>query len=538
MPKIDLDEFKKSKKKKPWASMDELLSHGNTNNGNEKNAISTQKNKSDTFTKQDGPLEHELDKIHLSDSKIVNLKIDTIPENKEKILAIHKIDSAPPLKTNPDLSNTLEDNKNKVSLNEPNSLSDPISVHTIESSSNHKNKTSIESVCRLNTESIENLYRDNNNSIDILYRNSIETSFKNSSKESVYIDSINKSIYKSIQTKANDPTLELAIMPQNQTLSSILKVGSKQFVILLYLFKTTTETGTHLTKEVSANELAQIAKTSIGSARSAINELIDKNLVTRKIFSKAGWTVYEFSDHSYHLILKYTQNITDSGLYRFYTEMTIQNYIDLSPSKVVSNINTNLQTKNTELDQLTWPTINVSEINLNQIIKFGVTRKQIQDIFNQKLNFTTSTLQDFVDRFSIYASEPKNIKNINSIQAVFVKMAQLASKGQDPLVDIETDADRIIRERIESLKAIQEMRLKQESELITLEFENWYICLSSVQRDEASPPSAVSKSGSSTQKLILKNYFIENIWPEKRAELYGSKQAILNPNENRNQPEV
>jgi hypothetical protein len=106
------------------------------------------------------------------------------------------------------------------------------------------------------------------------------------------------------------------------------------------------------------------------------------------------------------------------------------------------------------------------------------------------------------------------------------------------LVDIETDADRMIRERIESLKANQEMRLKQESELITLEFENWYICLSSEQMDKAVPPSAVSKSGSSTQKLILKNYFIENIWPEKRAELYGSKQATLNTNENRNQPEV
>jgi hypothetical protein len=194
-----------------------------------------------------------------------------------------------------------------------------------------------------------------------------------------------------------------------------------------------------------------------------------------------------------------------------------------APSKLVSNINNNLLTKTNASESNNAELLEVTAVNIESLTKFHITRKQVQDIFNQKLNFTTHTLQDFVDRFAIYVSDPNNIKGVNSIPAIFVKMAQLASKGQDPLIDIETDTDRAVRERIERLKAMKDQRQQQEGELIALEFENWHTCLTNIEMDLAVPPTPAAKSGSSTQKLLLKNYYLENVWPEKRAEIYGSK---------------
>jgi hypothetical protein len=530
MPKIDLEEMKKSKKKKPWASMDELLAHGKTGNEkSEKSSTAVVENKvipPDEVQKILCNKENRLteDAVFSPANSNVNLERDLT----------EKIDSKATISENTDISNSklieqpfLEpqvkfETKTPI-LNAQNVPYKADSTSSIDSSTKSENKTSIENIDRIYTESIDNLYRDNNSSIQNLYRNSIEKQQKQSVDTGVYIDSVNKSIYKSIQMKSTEPLHELPINFQNNTLSTILKVGSKQFVILLYLFKTTAETGTHSTKEISAGEISQVAKTSIGSARSAINELIEKKLVTRKIFSKAGWTVYEFSDQSYQLVLKYTQNITDPNLYRFYTEMTIQNYIDLAPSKLVSNINTNLLTKEDlpEVQTAVLPTFDVTAIDLHQVNNFRITRKQIQDIYNQRLNFTTTTLQEFVDRFAIYASDSSNIKNVNNIPALFVRMAQLASKGQDPLIDIETDTDRAIRQRIERLKAIKEDRMKQENELLGLEYENWFINLTLDQMNEIAPPTTALKAGSSTQKILIKNYFAENIWPQIRTKIFS-----------------
>jgi hypothetical protein len=160
-----------------------------------------------------------------------------------------------------------------------------------------------------------------------------------------------------------------------------------------------------------------------------------------------------------------------------------------------------------------------ADLDLLQVAVFGITRKHVQDIKNQKLNFTTSTLQDFINRFAEYAKDPKNIKNIQSVPAIFCKMAQLASKGEDPLIDIETDVDRLIRERIERLKTKREDRIKQQTELIELEFENWLAEIKTTGQDQLAKPTALMKSGSISQKMTLKNHFIEQVWPEKATVL-------------------
>jgi hypothetical protein len=198
-----------------------------------------------------------------------------------------------------------------------------------------------------------------------------------------------------------------------------------------------------------------------------------------------------------------------------------------APSKLVSINNNNLLTrsdKNVEVED--QDLLDVSAIDFHSFKSQVISRKQIQDIKNQRLNFTTATLQDFVDRFAIYVSDPKNIKGVNSIPAIFVKMAQLASKGQDPLIDIETDTDRLIRERLERLKVMKEERLKQKQELLELEFENWLEEIDLDQIEKIAPTTAMMKQGSVAQKMTLKNYFIESVWVQKAGNLFFNQIEI------------
>jgi hypothetical protein len=246
-----------------------------------------------------------------------------------------------------------------------------------------------------------------------------------------------------------------------------------------------------------------------------------------------GWTVYELNSETYTQVLTEQYRNSSVTFKKQFRNNSVSGSVTESvtndPSKLVSNINNNLLTNESKItkEEYLAETLNVAAVNIDTLTSFHIFRKQIQDIKNQNLAFTTESLQDFVDRFAIYASDSKNIKNVKSIPAVFVKMAQLASKGQDPLADIETDTDRLIRERIERLKTKRDERLNQENELFELEFEDWSICLSNDQIEKIVPTSAVMKSGSPTQKIMLKNYFKDTIWPAKKDILYSTTSVSI-----------
>lgn len=311
-----------------------------------------------------------------------------------------------------------------------------------------------------------------------------------------------------------------------QTTNPFSSLVGLQRTLVIEIYKSCKSTRTTLSEPFSVEYLTELTQSTASSIKKTIQRLEQKEIIRRVEFKngRGGWTIYTINDYVHQSLLRQEAEgrlETKWGQSGDKLKMQLRTELETSlSSKLVSNINNNLLTKDS--NEVIEPALEVTGIVLVELNKYGITRKQIQDISNQKLKFTTSTLQDFVDRFAIYASDSKNIRNVNNIPAIFVKMAQLASKGQDPLVDIETDTDRLIRERIESLKAKQEDRQRQESELATLEFENWYTCLSQEQMDQAAPPTPASKSGSFMQKIILKNYFIESVWPVKRASLYGT----------------
>jgi hypothetical protein len=327
------------------------------------------------------------------------------------------------------------------------------------------------------------------------------------------------------QKRHKEVTQYSAVLDAELSAKKILLLKGNQLSVFNYCCFTLLNLGENILK-VSYESLASQTSVNIGSIKTTLKRLRESNLISIESHGggKGAFIYVKVEDSVLKVYARSMNPRSDTEVTHFtdkkgHRSDTIPD--TKAPSKLVSNINNNLLTKEIESTAFNEPKIEVGLINIQSVAKFGISRKQIQDIFNQKLDFTTHTLQDFVDRFFIYASDPKNLRNVNSIPAIFVKMAQLASKGQDPLMDIETEADYAIRERIERLKAIQDARLKQETELVNLEYETWYATLTIQQMDAAAPPTLASKSGSSMQKIILKNYFLENVWPEKRALIFN-----------------
>ena len=335
--------------------------------------------------------------------------------------------------------------------------------------------------------------------------------------------------YKTVQQPdsnqiANQIANGIAAVQQKNILkqNDFFATTGKERQLLITIYDEIISWNNQQTREIRTSELEIILGIKRKQIANVIHRLEEKQLlrVVKSLAAKGGWRIFEVPTNvflqmkEYRILLKTNQQTgeqRDSNL----LANGIANGIAIGSSKLVSNNKelTKLDQKPIEDDFLV-----PADLDLLQVASFGITRKHVQDLKNQKLNFTTSTLQDFINRFAEYAKDPKNIKNIQSVPAIFCKMAQLASKGEDPLIDIETDVDRLIRERIERLKTKREDRIKQQTELIELEFENWMAEIKTTGQDQLVKPTALMKSGSIGQKMTLKNHFIEQIWPEKAKE--------------------
>lgn len=515
MPKIDLSNLKKSKKKRPWASIDELL---NPSLGNEI-SVTREVNSTSPETQHTADVKSpELDQSQTKDLSSVNPIFCTGDISKRLLL-----DSK---------ASSIYEADTQIAAKSDNIAAKPLLETPILSIEPEVKKSSIETLSRLNTESIE-----------IVDRLSLDSIQKRIASEPISIDSVqdsvNKSIQTSIHTKPANPRLPVPTT-LTSSLTSLVKIGSKQFTILLYLFKTIGESGENLTKEISASELSNIAKTSIGSARSAINELIAKNLIQRKIFSKAGWTVYEFPESSFQLVLKYTQNITDPGLYRFYIDLSPQIYIESASSKYVGNKDANTiqpehvgPPSNFEEPQ-NWSELR--EVDFSQLQQWGIKSTVVETFKKNKWIIERFDLEDFIERFHRYMTEPQysdrraKIKNPYSFFLGSIK--DIANGEPHSLCDIKTDYE-IQKEvalknrskQLEDLERLVQDQQNRMNQLLEAKFNSWVETLSQDQQTRLVPTQAMAKPGSIAYRQLLKAYFTENVWSQNEQLFLNGPRA-------------
>ncbi len=184
----------------------------------------------------------------------------------------------------------------------------------------------------------------------------------------------------------------------------------------------------------------------------------------------------------------------------------------IASSKLVSDLNSS--------NSLTTPNYDgFDSIELMPVQHFGISRKHLQDIKNQKLNVTRFQLEDFIARFGQYASKTENVRMVKNIPALFIRMVQHLANGEDPLLDIATPEEALLKQLLERQKLKREATAKLQRELAEGEFEIWLSELSVEDRDKLAPPNPAARSGSVQQRMLLKALFLENIWPTRLIDL-------------------
>ncbi len=198
-----------------------------------------------------------------------------------------------------------------------------------------------------------------------------------------------------------------------------------------------------------------------------------------------------------------------------YRQNTDHSADKIAPSKLVSDLNSSYSLTTAAYDGF-------DSIDLTPAQNLGITRKHIQDIKNQRLTVTRFQLEDFIARFGLYASKPENVRTVKNIPALFIRMVQLLAQGEDPLLDIETPEEAHLKQLLERQQSKREAKLKLEQELAAGEFETWIGELTQSDRDNFAPPNSASPAGSIQQRMLLKAYFVEHIWPSRLNDLFKS----------------
>ena len=166
----------------------------------------------------------------------------------------------------------------------------------------------------------------------------------------------------------------------------------------------------------------------------------------------------------------------------------------------------------------------LSQIDLSRVQSFGITQSTLARCVELYPGLKSEQLEVLVIRFAEFAKDPKN--KVQNARGFFISLAEQASKGQIPLDHIETPDARLMRLFLEREKEARARRVDIERAAQEFECDTWLDALTSEMKLTLVPETGLLKAGAAAHTAMLKNYFAENVWPGRRAEIL-QKEASL-----------
>jgi hypothetical protein len=278
--------------------------------------------------------------------------------------------------------------------------------------------------------------------------------------------------------------------------------------------------GDRNTGAVSLEQLSNACETTSGAAQVTVRRLINKKFLLRVSFKdgRGGWTVYELPESVY------------SELFQLETQNKVGTNLEQSQNKVISQPRTQPRTsassssslKDLDLNKLTntgeaefsvlpaeWTQIDTTPVSE---IRFG--QNQLLQIF-QMGKLSAEQVQESIYAFAFDLEVNERKKVINGAALNFF-MGILRKGPYGPPTNYEAPGVRQMRLYLEAKKREQQARSEMETELETMEFNEWVAKLSTEERLQFVPESDFSKLGSQSHNMQLKQHFRESVWLERK----------------------
>ena len=172
----------------------------------------------------------------------------------------------------------------------------------------------------------------------------------------------------------------------------------------------------------------------------------------------------------------------------------------------------------------TQPVNVLSQIDLGLVQPFGITTSVLARCIELYPVLKPEQLEVLVFRFAEFAKDPKN--RVQNARGFFISLAEQASKGQVPLDHIETPDERLMRSFIERQKEAKARRTDAERTAQEFECEAWLESLPPEMKLILVPETAILKAGTGAHAAMLKSYFAEKVWPERRKEILEREVSL------------
>ncbi len=276
--------------------------------------------------------------------------------------------------------------------------------------------------------------------------------------------------------------------------------------------------GGRVTGPVAVEFLFQKLNSTRLSIQKSIQRLEQKEIIIRieSRSGRGGWTVYELPEQVWNEILQ----SESSDKLRTNLGQTSDNPKTEPRTEPRTNASSS-SSRNLYIKESTTTQPNFSELDLSVVQPFGITTSVLARCVELYPNLQAEQLEVLVFRFAEFVKDPKN--KVQNARGFFISLAEQASKGQVPLDHIETPDERLVRLFVEKQKEAKSRREDVERAAQEFECEAWIESLTEEMKLTLVPETALLKKGTAAHLAMMKNHFIENVWPQRRTEILEMK---------------
>ena len=310
---------------------------------------------------------------------------------------------------------------------------------------------------------------------------------------------------------------------------NIAALSGKEALLLNLIFQYCKNAGSLSTENIGSEQLAEYLNVSTKRLNNLVERLLDKRLIEVIKFKpgRGSWRKFRLNDTTYR-----EATICDNASI---SPATNQHIASISPSisPAISPAKPSSSSSSLDLDlnKLTntrdpeiaadlpaeWKGVDTSSL---VAIRFG--QHQLVQIHRLGM-LTVEQVQESISSFAFDLEVNGKSKEING-HALNYFMGILRKGPYAPSANYEAPEIRQMRLYLEAKEREQKIREELEFRLQTLDFNDWISTLTSEEISRMVPPSNFAKIGSQGHNVQLKQYFRENVWPERWVKIKEGKK--------------
>ena len=308
-----------------------------------------------------------------------------------------------------------------------------------------------------------------------------------------------------------------------ETKSDFSSLVGLQRELIIFFYESCQFNRSSDTEKLSIEHIAKSCETSASSVKKTIQRLEERGFLKRKDFKngRGGWTVYSLPKDVFQDLMRVQTGDKLRTNWRetrdkVGTELETQPRTSPPSSSREFLFKESTTTPMTVADEL-------GSLDLTELREFGITIETFKRAVQLHPVVTIDALSDLAFRLSELFKNPKERAKIQNARGFVIKLVEQLNQGITPLDHIETAQDRLVREYATLAKQKRLEREDFETTLLQEAFEKW----DRETQDEdkfRQVPLAQNAPNGTPRAAVFREYFREQLWPEKREEMLRGEE--------------